>query len=89
MEKTYELLTPIEINGQDPICTLTFKEPDLNTLSELEKHRHNLVEATRFVISKTTGLEPGEVGRIKARDVKAIDEILKELMGESPKTGEV
>ncbi len=87
MERTYELLTPIEINGQDPIRTLTFKEPDLNALEQLDKCKGG-IEMTKVLICKTTGLEPGEVGRIKARDIPEIEAIIEDLMGKSLVTGE-
>ncbi len=79
MEKTYQLLSPIEIEGQETIMELTIKEPNLNQLEELDSAKGN-VERVKIAIRICTGLNVGQAGRIKARDVKALEPVLSDFL---------
>ncbi len=79
MEKNYKLITPIEIEGQEPIVELTITEPNLNQLEKLDKVKGK-IEMIKVVIGICAGLNPGQTGRIKARDVKGLESLLSDFL---------
>lgn len=85
---TFTLLCPIVLDGQEPIKTITLREPDLAAGIAVErfKRRHEITAAT---IAALSGLTIPVVSRLKMRDAGRVEAWLIPFVADTDSTADL
>ena len=88
-EAPLSITVPLKValeHGGDIIDELVLTEPTLGGMMEMDKMQGEMAQTMAAIVA-CTSLPPSVIKQLRMRDMKAVGEAVKTIMGESEETG--